>query len=96
MPVRPTRTDFNAQRAAGNAFYERWKALQANGVKPFVLSRLAHPQQWQAWRSFYRAHGLWAAHDLMEDGRNEKTVPCLDPADFEPTPVQPDRRVKDD
>lgn len=88
--------DFNAQRAAGVAFYERWKALQQTGHKPFVLSRLAHRQHWQAWRAYYRAHGLWAMLDIMDDGRVEKTVPCLDPADFEPHVMVEDRRVKDD
>jgi hypothetical protein len=94
--VTKVRPDFNAQRMAGQRYYDRWKALQADGVRPFVLSRSAHPQQWQAWRAFYRARGLWAMLEIMDDGRPEKTVPTLDPADFEPAEVQPDRRVKDD
>lgn len=95
--MKTSKPDFNAQRAAGHAFYQRWKELQQHGTHPFVLSRSAHPKQWQAWAAYYRAHGLWAMLDLMNDGRQEKTVPCLDPADFEPLMfVEHDRRVKDD
>jgi hypothetical protein len=72
--------------------------MRTNGAQVCIISRSANPGQWQAWRAYYRLHGLLAMLDLMDDGRAEKAVPCLDPADFEPqlASVGPDRRVKDD
>jgi hypothetical protein len=99
--VKPTRIDFKAQSEAGKRYYARWKALQANGGEMIgvTVNRLAHPEQWQAWRKYYKAHGLWAMLELMDDGRVAKTMPTLDPLDFEPlmfVEVSPDNRVKDD
>jgi hypothetical protein len=93
-----SRIDFAANRKAGEAYQRRWQEMRAQGVKPFILSRSLHPEQWRAWRAYYRAHGLWASLDLMEDGSPEKSVPCLDPADFERQVFIEvvDRRVKDD
>lgn len=91
-----SKPDFTATRIAGNRYFARWNEMRAQGVKPFILSRSAQPNEWQAWKSFYRARGLWALVDMMEDGRSDKCVPCLDPADFEPIMFVDDRRVKDD
>jgi hypothetical protein len=93
------RIDFARQRAAGERYYQLWKALQQRGVMPVVVSKAGHPALWWAWRDYYRSHGLWAILSIMDDGRTEKTVPTLDPADFEPVmfiEAGPDRRVKDD
>lgn len=90
-----TRPDFAASRAAGQRYFARWKQLADAGQKPVVISRAANPDQWAAWLTYYRAHGLFASVDIMLDGRVEATVPCLDPADFEPRVVIADRRVKD-
>jgi hypothetical protein len=90
------RPDFSAQRAAGQRYFNRWKELAAYGQRPVVISRREQPQQWSAWLAYFRSHGLLASVDIMNDGRHEATVPCLDPADFEPrTFIEPDRRVKD-
>jgi hypothetical protein len=96
MPVHDAKTDFTASRAASGRYFERCKELRAHGAEMFILSRISHPQQWAAWKTYYRAHGLFASADLMEDGRIEKPVPCLDPADFEHREPVVDRRVKDD
>lgn len=93
------RIDFAKQRAAGERYYQIWKALQQRGVKPAVVSKREHPALWRAWQDYYRAKGLWPILQLMNDGRDEKTVPTLDPRDFEPVmfiEVGPDPRVKDD
>lgn len=87
--------DLTPGQIAGQRYFERWAAMRAQGHQPVILFRARHPEQWRAWRNFYRIRGLKALEDLMQDGKAEKVVPCLDPADFEET-VQPDRRVKDD
>lgn len=87
--------DFTQQRSAARAFRERFDQLRAQGVKPLVLTKRDHPEQWRAWEAYYRAKGLLASVDLMHDGRVEITVPCLNPHDFELPEAAPDRRVKD-
>lgn len=97
--TKQSRIDFAAQKAAGERYYQRWKALQQRGVKPAIVSKVEHPTLWRAWKDYYRRNGLWPILQLMDDGRVEKTVPTLDPADFEPVmfiEAGPDRRVKDD
>jgi hypothetical protein len=97
--TKQSRIDFAKQKAAGERYYQRWKALQQQGVMPVVVSKRSQPVLWRAWQDYYRAHGLWPILQLMDDGRDEKTVPTLDPADFEPlvfVEVAPDPRVKDD
>jgi hypothetical protein len=88
--------DFGAQRAAASHFAERWKAMAAQGVRPIVINKRDHPEQWRAWVAAHRAAGRLASVDLMQDGRSEMTVPCLNPADFDLPEVKPDRRVRDD
>jgi uncharacterized protein (DUF2237 family) len=88
--------DFAAGRIAAQRYFARWSEMAKQGMKPVVISRATHPQQWAAWLAYYRSHGLSVSVDLMLDHRPEKTVPCLDPADFEPVMhIEPDRRVKD-
>lgn len=88
---------FQGQREAGQRYNDRWKAMVAEGRKPVVISRFGQAVLWGKWRTYYRQQGLHAIVDLMDDGRIEKTVPCLDPFDFDvPAEVGPDRRVKDD
>jgi hypothetical protein len=97
--TKPSKIDFAKQRAAGERYYQLWKALQQQGVKPAVISKRTQPMLWQAWRTYYREHGLWPILQLMDDGRDEKTVPTMDPRDFEPVMFierGPDPRVKDD
>lgn len=90
---KPARPDFKAQRAAGQAYYERWKVLQAAGAKPVVIARSS--ADWDEWRAYYRRKGLWAMLELMDD-RTEKTVPTRSPDDFEEAVEVVERRFKDD
>lgn len=92
--------DFHAQRAASLLYQARWKQLRADGQLPVVINRRANPNEWNAWRAYFRAHNLVVQLDLMDD-KPDKTVPCLHPADFNPSYAAtyaafvPDRRVKD-
>jgi len=98
MAVKLGRIDFAKQREAGQAYYRRWSELQQQGFVPVVIARSDH-EAWQAWQAYYRSKGLWAMLELMNDGRQEKTVPTRHPIQFEQQwlgEVQPDRRVKDD
>ena len=97
--TKQSKVDFAKQKAAGERYYQLWKALQQRGIMPVVVTKAQHPTLWQAWRDYYRRTGLWPILQLMDDGRVEKTVPTLDPADFEPVmfiEAAPDRRIKDD
>jgi hypothetical protein len=82
-------------RQAGRVYYDRWKRMQQEGRQPLVISKRRDPDAWRRWRSYFSANALWLPLDLMNDGRTEMTVPCLDPIELAPAP-KPDKRVKDD
>jgi hypothetical protein len=93
----PTRvTDLTPSVEAARRYADKWKAMREIGHKPVILSAREYPNEWRKWRSYFRAHGLLASLDLMNDGRNQITVPTLDPFQFDhPEPLQ-ERRYKED
>lgn len=89
MPTKTT--DLTPNILAARRYADRWRELRDIGHKPVILNGRTHPENWAKWRSYFKAHGLMASYDLMNDGRVEITVPTLDPASFiypEPLPVR--------
>jgi hypothetical protein len=84
------------ERKAHHVYSSRWAALRALGNLPVVISRREHPEQWQAWHSYFKAQGLTMLLDMMDNG-HERTVPTWWPHDFD-LDVAPhrDRRQADD
>lgn len=84
------------ERKAHRVYAARIADLRAQGEKLVVIDRQAHPEQWRAWYAYFKAKGLNALVELMENSR-ERTVPTWWPHDFDLdiTP-QPERRYGDD
>ena len=76
--TRQSKIDFARQKAAGQRYYQLWKALQQRGVMPVIVTKAEHPTLWQAWRDYYQdravgdpaADGRWPGREDGADARS--------------------------